>query len=134
MISNCDESLAGALKSGVSKGRVSNEQFDMANAVFVAFSDSSQDLDSDDEQRKVSPSKRQRLAFLPSLPTRTGQRKFKEMEEKRRVLMLGLPSKEEWHTTITSRKGKGLKVSDEDRAKIVQWVKDHPDVVASPVR
>ena len=27
-----------------------------------------------------------------------------------------------------------MKVSDEDRAKIVQWVKDHPDVVASPIR
>ena len=47
--------------------------------------------------------------------------------------MLRLPSKEEWHTT-TSRKGKGLKVCKEDRAKIVQWVKDHPDVVASPIR
>ena len=105
----------------------------MANALFVAFSDSPQDLDSDDEQRKVSPSKRQRLAMLPSVPTRMGQRKFKKMEAKRRVLMLGSPSKEEWHTT-TSRKGKGLKVCKEDRAKIVQWVKDHPDVVASPIR
>ena len=27
-----------------------------------------------------------------------------------------------------------MKVCKEDRAKIVQWVKDHPDVVASPIR
>ena len=47
--------------------------------------------------------------------------------------MLGTPSKEEWHT-ITSRNGKGLKVSDEDRAKIVDWVKAHLDAVASPIR
>ena len=46
--------------------------------------------------------------------------------------MPGSPSKGEWQT-ITSRKGKGLKVSEEDRAKIVQWVKDHPAVVASPI-
>ena len=47
--------------------------------------------------------------------------------------MLRTPSKGEWQT-ITSRKGKGLKVSEEDRAKIVEWVKAHPHVVASPIR
>ena len=87
--------MAGALKSGVTKGRVSNEQSEMANALFVAFSDSPQDFDSDDEQRKDSPSKRQRLSLLPSVPTSTGQLKFKKMEAKRTVLMLGSPTKEE---------------------------------------
>ena len=81
-ISNCDKFLARALKSGVTKGRVSNEQSQMANALFVAFSDSPQDLDSDDEQRKVSPSKRKRLSLLPLIPTSTGQLKFKKMEVK----------------------------------------------------
>ena len=82
MVSNCDKFLARALKSGVTKGRVSNEQSKMANALFVAFSDSPQDLDSDDEQRKVSPSKRKRLSLLPLIPTSTGQLKFKKMEVK----------------------------------------------------
>ena len=44
---------------------------------------------------------------------------MKKMQNKRSVLMLGSPSKGEWQT-ITSRKGKGLKVSEEDRAKIVE--------------
>ena len=78
MISNCDKFLGKALKSGgVTKGRVSDEQSEMAHALFLAFSDSPQDLDSDDEQRKNSPSKRQRLSLLPSVPTRMGHRKFK---------------------------------------------------------
>ena len=102
--------LAGALKSGVSKGRVSYEQSKMANAVFVTFSDSPQDLDSDDEQRKDSPSKRQRLSLLPSVLTSTDQLKFKKMESKRKSLILRNPTKEEWRT-VTRRKGKGLKVS-----------------------
>ena len=102
--------LAGALKSGVSKGRVSYEQSKMANDVFVTFSDSPQDLDSDDEQRKDSPSKRQRLSLLPSVLTSTDQLKFKKMESKRKSLILRNPTKEEWRT-VTRRKGKGLKVS-----------------------
>ena len=32
--------------------------------------------------------------------------------------------------TITSRKGKGLKVREEERAKNVGWMKGHPCVVA----
>ena len=102
--------MAGALKSGVSKGRVSYEQSKMANAVFVTFSDSPQDLDSDDEQRKDSPSKRQRLSLLPSVLTSTDQLKFKKMESKRKSLILSNPTKEEWRT-VTRRKGTGLKVS-----------------------
>ena len=102
--------MAGALKSGVSKGRVSYEQSKMANDVFVTFSDSPQDLDSDDEQRKDSPSKRQRLSLLPSVLTSTDQLKFIKMESKRKSLILRNPTKEEWRT-VTRRKGKGLKVS-----------------------
>ena len=78
LISNCDKFLERTLKTKSGKGHVSNEQSKMANALFVAFLDSPQDLDSDDEQRKDSPSKRQRLSLLPSVPTSTSQLKFNE--------------------------------------------------------
>ena len=53
MIPNCDKFLARALKSGVSMGRVSNEQSQMVHTLFLALSDSPRDLDSDDEPKKI---------------------------------------------------------------------------------
>ena len=57
---------------------------------------------------------------------------MKRLQQKRAALR-GFPSKEDW-SLICSRKGEGLKVKEEDRAKIVAWVQAHPDVVKLPLK
>ena len=129
MMSQADKFLEKVFKTESTKGRVANERREMVNSFFSLVGAD----DATAASNVTVPSKRRRLDLLKSIPKSTGNRIMRKMEAKRSVLMLGSPSKSEWQT-ITSRKGKGLKVSDEDRAKIVQWVKDHPDVVASPIR
>ena len=129
MMSQADKFLEKVLKTESAKGRVANERKEMVNSFFT--------MTAEDDATAPSgvsvPSKRRRLDVLKSIPKATGHRIMNKMQAKRSVLMLGSPSKEQWQT-ITSKKGKGLKVSEEDRAKIVEWVKAHPDVVASPIR
>ena len=88
---------------------------------------------SDHAEKKAIPSKRRQLNFLPAVPVATAFRKMKMLEQKRAVVRNGVPSKKDWLLT-SSRRGKGLKVKEEDRSKIVEWVRAHPDVVVSPFK
>ena len=74
------------------------------------------------KKEKKSTSKRMKLSLSPSVPHATGHRKFNKGEAKRRALMLGTPTKDGWRT-ITTKKDEGMKVSEENRVKIVEWVK-----------
>ena len=55
------------------------------------------------------------------------------LERKRAVTRCGIPTKKDW-LLISSKEGKGLEVKQEDRAKIVAWVRAHPDVVGSSLK
>ena len=114
MMSQADKFLEKVLKTESGQGQVANERREMVNSFFTITGE-----DDAIAFNVTVPSKRQRLDFFPSLAKVTGHRIMKKMQNKRSVLMLGSPSKGEWQT-ITSRKGKGLKVSEEDRAKIVE--------------
>ena len=115
MMSQADKFLEKVLKTESAKGRVANERKEMVNSFFT--------MTAEDDATAASgvsvPSKRRRLDVVKSIPKATGHGIMKKMQAKRSVLMLGSPSKEEWQT-ITSRKGKHLKISEEDRAKIVE--------------
>ena len=114
-------------------GRVCNERQQMANTLLMSIVDTPPHADpSANAEQKPVPSKRRRLNFLPSISRATGMKKMKQLEGKRGILRLGNPTKKDWNT-IVSRRGKGLKVKKEDREKIVKWVKEHPNVVNSPI-
>ena len=108
MMSQADKFLEKVLKTESLKGRVGNERREMINSFFTVTGED----DATATSNVTVPSKRRRLDLLQSLPKATGHRIMKKMQAKR------TPTKEEWHT-ITSRKGKDLKVSEENRAIIV---------------
>ena len=54
------------------------------------------------------------------------------LEQKRKNIRLGHPTKSGW-IAIVGKHGKHKKVKEEERVKILDWVRAHPNVVNSPI-
>ena len=116
-MSRCGELLNAALEKDATRARVSNEKQQMANTMLLAFVDTPSH-GSDGGERLSVPSNVRGLQFL-NVSERAGLRRMKQLAVRRVVLRHGVPSKRGW-SLISSRKGKGLKVKEEDRSKTVE--------------
>ena len=130
MIQQLRKLLKNAVETGSMQGKIPHEQQVLFDAVLMGIS-SAPSAVPDEALLQPAPSKRRRLQFL-EVPKTTGLRKMKMLEQKRKNIRLGHPTKSDW-MTIVRKHGKCKKVKEEERLKILDWVRAHPNVVNSPI-
>ena len=101
-------------------GCLPNKRKQMVDTTLVAFADTPSHASDAAGGRESVPSIRKQTLLSDSIPRSTVMKRMKELQQKRTTHM-GFPSKNDW-SLICSRKGKGLKVKEEDRTEIVAWV------------
>ena len=101
---------------------MSDKRQQMVDTTLMAFADAPSHASDAAGGRESAPSLRKQASFLDSNPRSTVTERMRKLQQERAVLR-GFPSKKDWNL-ICIRKGKGLKVKEEDREKIVAWVQN----------
>ena len=121
--------IVEARKTNHTKGRASDDKISFVENILMAVSN---DVHNDDDaaisNTTEAPTKKKRLELL-GIKQSTGYVMFKKQEVRRKELLSG--GEGDW-SRRKSRKGFWKKVSDELRQKIVQWIRNHNQVVHSP--
>ena len=120
MVNQLKKLLKTARQTNTAQGRVSNEQQAVINSILMGITSTPAGTEAEEEQLTRVPSKRRGLQFL-DFCVPSGIRKMKVMEQKRKTIRRGQPTKKEW-AIITSRAGKYKNVKEEDSLKIIDWV------------